>query len=87
VNIWRIYRLPGSKQFWHVDSGEDSQVYNVLEFDALVTSRSVDIRDGFPRAWIEIDRDKSELHIVNNVAVFTPVFPINAALESIRENV
>jgi hypothetical protein len=70
VKIWRIYRLPGSRTVWHIDMGPDTQVLNVTDFICRVDIKSVDIGDGFPRAWMQIDRETSQLHLVSGVAVF-----------------
>jgi hypothetical protein len=68
---WRIYRLPGSREIWHIDSGENTLVFNVRGYDAQVPTQSVDIGgNNVPRAWITL---QGELHIVNNVAVFSRV--------------
>jgi hypothetical protein len=65
---WRIYRLPGSREVWHIDSGEGTKVFNVRGYQAA-GSYSVDIGgNNVPRAWIEINGQ--ELHIVNGVAIF-----------------
>jgi len=74
---WRIYRLPGSRNFWHVDSGENTPVINVLGYEINVPSHSVDIVDGWPRAWIAL---QGELHIVNKVAVFNRVKVLEPAI-------
>ena len=66
--IWRIYRLPGSRKMWHIDSGPGTKVFNVTGYSAE-KSYSKDIGgDNVPRAWIEIA--EQELHIVNGIAVF-----------------
>jgi hypothetical protein len=66
---WRIYRLPGSREIWHVDSGQGTTIFNVRGFASKVMARSVDIGgDNVPRAWIEISG--CELHIVNGIARF-----------------
>src|SRR5258706_11435561 len=31
---WRIYRLPGSREIWHIDSGPGTQVFNVRGYQA-----------------------------------------------------
>jgi hypothetical protein len=69
--IWRIYRLPGSRENWHIDAGHGTQPLNVRVYECRVTSHSVDIGgNNVPRAWIEVE--ESELHLVNGVAVFSP---------------
>lgn len=69
---WRIYRLPGSREVWHIDAGAGTQIYNVHGFHSA-ESHSVDIGGSHsPRAWIEVR--ESELHIVNDVAIFSRVF-------------
>lgn len=69
--IWRIYRLPGSREHWHVDNGEGTQVFNVLGFDLkFIRAKSIDINsDKQPRAWIQIS-EESELYIVNGIAIW-----------------
>ena len=67
---WRIYRLPGSREVWHIDSGCGTQVFNVRGFEANVRTKAVDIGgNNVPRAWIEID-SRYFLHIINGVAMF-----------------
>ena len=66
---WRIYRLPGSREIWHVDSGPNTKIVNVKNFIIRCHARSIDIGDGYPRAWIEINED-NEFHIINGIAVF-----------------
>lgn len=52
---WRIYRLPGSREVWHVDSGPGTHIVNVRGFEIYVPCRSIDVGgDNVPRAWIEI---------------------------------
>jgi len=61
--IWRVYRLPGSRQWWHIDSGPETKLINVnsIEF-GLTGAYSVDMPDQFqPRAWFELDRAKFDL--------------------------
>lgn len=76
---WRIYRLPGSREIWHIDGGRrtkcgqwisETQIINVQQWNCNVDSRSVDIGgNNTPRAWIEID-SPCYLHIINGVAIF-----------------
>jgi hypothetical protein len=66
--MWRIYRLPGSREIWHIDSGAGTKVFNVRGYEAQVPSVSVDIGgNNMPRAWIQMD---GELHIIDGIAVF-----------------
>lgn len=68
---WRIYRLPGSREIWHVDSGPGTKIFNVRGYEAVVMTRSIDIGgNNTPRAWIQAE---GELHIVNGIAVFDRV--------------
>lgn len=65
---WRIYRLPGSRAVWHIDSGPGTEVFNVKGYSCATDSESIDIGgNNVPRAWIETT---AELHIVNGVALF-----------------
>lgn len=67
---WRIYRLPGSREIWHVDSGSGTAVLNVHGYQCHAPSRSVDIGgSNVPRAWIEICGG-TELHLIKGIAVF-----------------
>jgi len=69
---WRIYRLPGSRKIWHIDSGPGTEIFNVLGYRCGADSQSVDTGNNeVPRAWIEVI---GELHIVNKVALFSFVF-------------
>lgn len=52
---WRIYRLPGSRRVWHIDSGAGTPVVNVLDIYSSVPFRSVDTNsNAMPRAWFEV---------------------------------
>lgn len=69
-NSWRIYRLPGSRDIWHIDSGVGTDVFNVRGYKCLVPSQSVDIGGNHvPRAWIAVSRCFF-LHLVDGVALF-----------------
>lgn len=72
---WRIYRLPGSRDKWHVDNGDGTPVINITSYDCKVPSRSVDRGDGVPRAWIEIDAQTSVLRLTGNRAEWVPYTP------------
>ena len=68
---WRIYRLPGSRENWHIDAGPGSQVLNVRGYSAPY-SHSVDVGGNHsPRAWIEVS--EAELHVVDGIAIFKAV--------------
>jgi hypothetical protein len=67
---WRIYRLPGSREVWHIDSGTGTTIFNVKKYRCAADSQSVDIGgNNVPRAWIEILG--ADLHIVNGTALFS----------------
>lgn len=53
---WRIYRLPGSREIWHIDSGDGTQVINVHAWQSSVAVQSFD-RGGsiHPRAYISVN--------------------------------
>jgi hypothetical protein len=68
--MWRIYRLPGSRKIWHIDSGCGTQIFNVRGYEAQVPSISIDAEAESPRAWIQLD---GELHIIDGIAVFDRV--------------
>lgn len=71
---WRIYRLPGSREIWHIDGGSGTPVINVRGYNCFAASRSVDIGGAnVPRAWIEVNGRESELHIVDGIAHFDVV--------------
>jgi len=73
-NNWRIYRLPGSREIWHLDSGPETQVFNVRGYTCLMPSRSIDIGGmNVPRAWIQIRGCDCSLHIINDIAIFAPL--------------
>ena len=66
---WRIYRLPGSREFWHIDSGPGTQIVNVKAFHIECPCTSVD--EGgkeLVRAWIEVNM--ANLYIQNGTALF-----------------
>lgn len=69
--MWRIYRLPGSRETWHIDSGAGTPVINVRGFDLrFVRAVSID-KPGAeqPRAWISVS-EESEFFIINGIAVW-----------------
>lgn len=72
---WRIYRLPGSRDKWHVDNGDGTPVVNIRSYNCSVPSRSVDRGDGVPRAWIEIDAKSSMFRLIGDRAVWEPYVP------------
>lgn len=51
---WRIYRLPGSRKIWHIDSGPGTKIINVLALHSLCPMASIDVGCGYPRAWFEV---------------------------------
>lgn len=68
---WRIYRLPGSREIWHVDAGNGTPIFNVRGYECNVPTASVDVGgENVPRAWIAL---KGDLHIINGVAVFSRI--------------
>lgn len=86
--IYRIYRVPGSKQWWHIDTGANTVVFNVKGYVTTVASKSVDRPDLHPRAWIEIEQTDTDFHIVNGVAEFTPaILPINNFIGQDKEGI
>ena len=75
---WRIYRLPGSRENWHIDAGRGTQPINVKFYDCKVASKSVDVGgENVPRAWIQVN--DAELHLINGVAVFSEVKVLETA--------
>jgi hypothetical protein len=77
---WRIYRLPGSRENWHIDAGCIRHVFNVKHWQSNVTTRAVEVGGNHvPRAWIEIDG--ADLHIMNGVAVFD----YRGVMDAVRE--
>lgn len=53
---WRVYRLPGSRQWWHIDSGPGTPVVNCLGFMSDVPLQTVNgPGDVVPRAWVQVE--------------------------------
>jgi hypothetical protein len=74
---WRLYRLPGSREFWHIDNGDGTKRIDVTGFDMNhVPSRSVNRTSGVPHSWIEINATHAELRITNGKAFFFEASPI-----------
>jgi hypothetical protein len=74
MKFWRIYRLPGSRQIWHIDTGDNTPIINVRSFSMDGTcASSVDRGVGVPRAWIEVPYGSTELYIIQGVAVWRNV--------------
>ncbi len=51
---WRIYRLPGSKEWWLVDHGPRSPVLYCKHWISLRGMRDAGNPAASPRAWIEV---------------------------------
>lgn len=51
---WRIYRLPGSKEWWLIDHGPGSLVLKSKSWMSERPMRSVSNPAANPRAWIEV---------------------------------
>jgi hypothetical protein len=67
--IWRIYRLPGSKEWLHIDSGQGTPIVNVTGFEVFAHSHwGQNCGVVQPRGWIEIDTDG--FFIIDGVALF-----------------
>jgi hypothetical protein len=66
---WRIYRLPGSREIWHIDAGCIRHAFDVKHWRSNVPTNDKDIGgNNVPRAWVEIQN--AELHLIDGVAVF-----------------
>jgi hypothetical protein len=69
--IWRMYRLPGSMKVWHIDSGPNTAIVNVLGFQIAAQAKSVDIGgNNHPHTWVEFDAEETHLFIINHIAIF-----------------
>jgi hypothetical protein len=55
---WRIYRLPGSKEWWLIDTGDGTALVYTKSFEFTSIPRAVD-RAGTasPRAWLETETE------------------------------
>lgn len=97
MSVWRIYRLPGSRNFWHIDlygvnadekektmTVENSDIINVTAIEFNTDVKTVDIKCGFPRAWLQIEYEKAYLHIVNGKAIFDDKMAVDSAAEAVR---
>jgi len=68
--IWRIYRLPGSREWWLIDCGPGTTVFQVKTWDK-VEVQPREINNGTqPRAWLEV---QGNLFIKANHAIFYPL--------------
>jgi hypothetical protein len=66
---WRIYRLPGSMQFLHIDSGQGTPVVNVRGFEIYAHCQWGQNCGAIqPRGWIEIEAQ--DFYIIDDVAIF-----------------
>lgn len=69
---WRLYRLPGSREWWLIDSGKKTPILKVLaiEVQCCRTITMNDPTNGQPIAWFEIE---GELHLdeKQQKAIFT----------------
>lgn len=89
---WRIYRLPGSRLIWHVDTGPNTQIVNVRGFQIFTPCYSVDDESKHPRAWIELPVEwnyeekeivhRAEMHVIDGVAVWT----VKPEMQIVKEN-
>jgi hypothetical protein len=79
---WRIFRLPGSREWWHIDFGCGTPIINVQQWETHVKARNKDVGgNNVPRQWVEIIG--ADLHIVNGVAVFDYPGVIDAVREAL----
>lgn len=68
---WRIYRLPGDRDWWRVDHGPRTLVIGVKSFrtdGCFARSEAAPDPAMVPRAWIGISA--SELYVSDHAAVF-----------------
>src|SRR5437016_2520530 len=56
MNKWRIYRLPGDRQWWRIDSGQGTAVLFCNHWSSTepMFSRDLPRSNDMPRAWIEV---------------------------------
>jgi hypothetical protein len=56
---WRIYRLPGDKEWWRIDHGPGSLILWAKDWISFKPTRSVENNGELqPRAWIEVESGK-----------------------------
>lgn len=64
---WRIYRLPGSKEWWLIDHGPGGVVLFCKHWESLPSTRDAENPTGHPRAWIAVS---GILYLEGEKAVF-----------------
>jgi hypothetical protein len=55
--MYRLYRLPGSKENWHIDTGPGTRVFNAQGFVSFGPLRTIDVgvdKGMVPHAWLEL---------------------------------
>jgi hypothetical protein len=66
IDMWRIYRLPGSRDWWLIDHGDGTPIFKVLSVKFRGCNAET-VNDGIsgkqPRSWIMV---QGELHILDN---------------------
>jgi hypothetical protein len=75
--IWRIYRVPGSKNLWHIDNGPGTQILNVLGFEINAPCKNSRDETAFPREWIELSFKETELHVIGGIAQWQAVVSVS----------
>lgn len=68
MDSFRVYRLPGSREIWLVDSGPDTEVHRVRGIRIECHAISRENPNDTPRAWLAVD--SREMFVVDNVAIF-----------------
>jgi hypothetical protein len=76
---WRIYRLPGDREWWRIDNGKPCRTVFVRQFKAKIDAESINGPGHIiPRGWIQVNGD---LHIIDGIAVFSfPGIPLSLAV-------
>ena len=64
---WRIYRLPGDREWWRLDHGPGSVVLFCKDWNSRPATKSVHAPSENPRAWIAVN---GTLYLDGEVAEF-----------------
>jgi hypothetical protein len=66
MDVWRIYRLPGDRQWWRIDGFVDGKIERaeVLAWEATGVTKSVETGgNNHPHTWIETAAEPRTLHL------------------------
>jgi hypothetical protein len=67
---WRLYRLPGSRRMWLIDSGPGTEILTCTGIQGLFYAREFSDDNAQPRAWLELVASNLYIDSESGVAYF-----------------